>query len=173
MPAHDILTLQFGHYANAVGAAFWATQNEGMGPTYFAPDGSHELDHSVLFHESASDAHPRVLMFDARDSAGLLRASGKSGGPTVRTWADGMNVRLRPGSCVALGGRSATGDAIGAAAATGLSAASDFAAFSAGRGLMHEDLLEPARRWLEESDGLQGVQVVVDVDSGWGGLASM
>lgn len=88
---------------------------------------------------------------------------------TVQTWGDYLVARYHPRSMVGIGGRTAYGDYSGSRDARDVAQdGSSFQAFSQGSALVHEDLYDPARQMLEETDGIQGIQSIVDVDSGFG-----
>jgi hypothetical protein len=63
------------------------------------------------------------------------------------------------------------GDALGSSDAGSLSSGARFDAFTYGGALMNEELQDRARAYLEACDHLQGIQAVVDIDSGFGSLA--
>ena len=88
----------------------------------------------------------------------------------VQSWGDFCKASLNPRGLVGVGGRSAVGDGVclgGAGLRSGLAA---FDAFSDGSGLADEACLDKLRWALEACDTLEGVQAVVDIDSGWGGF---
>lgn len=235
----EIITLQFGPYANHIGAHFWNFQDELFSPSFQTAGGGTELDADVLYRTteagglhsgSVASYTPRLLVFDARNSAGIAQASAawipdaptgggageteggrgalsrrppnrqhafqrylrelesgavvagqgegygfdleaSSGGGGPLSWGDYLKALYHPHSLVQLGGRTATGEQLGTDAAAGITEDVPFDAFTMGHGLSNEPLLDAFRRLLEECDRPQGVQAVVDVDAGWGGLA--
>ena len=227
--ARELITLQFGPYANHVGAHFWNAQDELLSPAYATAGGAAELDAGALYCVTEGGGRvgaaprytPRVLVFDARNSAGLAQAAAAwlpdagagadAGGqpPAARrppprqhafqrylrelesgavvaaagcdpggllehgvsSWGDFTKALLHPRSLVGLGSRSATGEQLGGEAAASLTTDSAFDAFTMGHGLANEALLDCFRHALEGCDRPQGVQAVVDVCAGWGGLA--
>ena len=180
----ELLTLTFGSCSNGIGAHFWNLQNELLSLSYGSEeDEAPEVNHAALLHGFASGrVHPRAVVYDVRDSVGLARAAaaarGQHGKDDQRncargsaSWGDVLQPTLLSRSLVPVGGRSAAGDTFGSAAADGLSEAAAFDAFSLGRIAYADSLFEPVRAWLEECDGVQGVQAAADIDSGWGGVA--
>jgi hypothetical protein len=117
-------------------------------------------------------------------NAGAGGGSGDDGGSAepsfdveslVTCWGDYLKAQYHPRSAIAVGGRSAFGDAYGTSESSSLAGGSGspsfFDAFSYGSQFVNETLQDAARGLLEESDSLQGFQAVVDIDSGFGGLA--
>ena len=89
----------------------------------------------------------------------------------VQTWGDFCKASLNPRGLVGVGGRSSSGDAVCSAAGAGLrSGLAAFDAFSDGSGLVDEACRDRLSWALEACDSLQGIQAVVDIDSGWGGF---
>ena len=91
--SREIITLQFGNYANFAGAHFWNFQDEcignhghGLGEADGDDDssgggGGPEIDHPALYRGGQTEhgdqtLTPRVLLFDARSSLGPLRSGG-------------------------------------------------------------------------------------------------
>ena len=79
MARPSVITLQFGGYANYIGAHFWNFQDELAGPAYTQADGWREISHDALYRagEDASGRAaytPHLLLFDVAGSEGLSRA---------------------------------------------------------------------------------------------------
>ncbi|EFA05270.1 protein misato [Tribolium castaneum] len=77
MSAHEILTLQFGHYSNYVGAHWWNVQEAG-----FRYDSPSEINHDVLFREGVTLKNevtftPRLLLVDLKGSLKTLPQEGE------------------------------------------------------------------------------------------------
>ena len=108
----------------------------------------------------------------AADASSSLPSESDPESAGVCSWGDYLKALLPPASLVPLGGRSSTGEQLGSAAAGDITGDTPFDAFTLGGGLANEALLDVLRRSLEACDRLQGLQALVDVDSGWGGLAA-
>lgn len=91
----------------------------------------------------------------------------------VTCWSDYLKAQYHAKSLLGIGGRNATGDYYGTSDANILSSGTaSFAPFSFGSQFSSESLYDAARCLLEETDNLQGIQTIVDIDSGFGGLAN-
>jgi hypothetical protein len=80
---NEIITLQFGHYANFVGSHYWNIQdelisrNEALVNAGKRPEiGTDDLFRTGITQEGIETYTPRVLIFDARGSLGALRRGG-------------------------------------------------------------------------------------------------
>ncbi|KAH1014571.1 protein misato [Dendroctonus ponderosae] len=78
MVSKEILTLQFGHYANFVGTHWWNIQESSFQYDSAAPS---EIDHNVLFREGITPAGqvtftPRLLLVDLKNSLKTLPIQG-------------------------------------------------------------------------------------------------
>ncbi|EGD73510.1 hypothetical protein PTSG_05214 [Salpingoeca rosetta] len=77
----EVITLQFGNYANHVGAHFWNLQDAMIDYTGQEPESEDPISHDVLFRcgETPSGAPtytPRLLLYDLRDSTSALSQEG-------------------------------------------------------------------------------------------------
>lgn len=73
----EIITLQFGHYANFIGTHFWNIQDESL----LTQDDDHQYSADVLYNcgvtsKGIETYTPRLLLFDLKGSWGNLRKSG-------------------------------------------------------------------------------------------------
>ncbi|CAK1550954.1 unnamed protein product [Leptosia nina] len=78
MTTREILTLQFGHYSNYVGAHFWNIQEQSFDYTGTVKS---EVNHDILYREGQSSKGevtytPRLLLADLKGSLKTLPASG-------------------------------------------------------------------------------------------------
>lgn len=164
----EIVTLQFGGSANAVANRFWGLQADQL---LASGGGPAEVDHSVLHRRSSSVSvgrgssscsakpplfrpdscpvtqgwRPRTLVFD--DRAGVAKIRGRNGTEDSESRYDARDV-------VAVGNSHEAGAVS--------SWASDGSAFTAGRSLVTEDLLDHFRGVLEACDAVTGIQVRQD-----------
>ena len=79
MAGHELLTLQFGHYANFVGTHFWNLQEQQFSYQASEAQSKDGINHDVLFREGLNDAGqttftPRLIAYDKQ---GSLRALSK------------------------------------------------------------------------------------------------
>lgn len=93
-PRSSVITLQFGGYANYVGAHFWNFQDELAGAAYTQPDGWREVSHDVLYRAGQDSGGraaytPHLLLFDVAGSDGLCRARRGASGLTMARLALG------------------------------------------------------------------------------------
>lgn len=120
---------------------------------------------------SASPWSRYLSSLDAPEGGdGSAGVSGRPDSSTVACWGDVLKARYAPSSLLALGGRTSTGDVIGPPEGSCLSSSSAFDAFTMGGDFMCEPMTDRFRGMLEGTDSLQGVQAIIDVDSGFGGL---
>jgi hypothetical protein len=90
---------------------------------------------------------------------------------TVTHWGDFLKAQYCSKSLIPLGGRSSTGEQFGSEKASSLSMTSSFDAFPDGFGMLNDAIEDSFRGQLEACDGVQGLQIISDVNSGFGGLA--
>ncbi|KAG0021799.1 mtDNA inheritance, partitioning of the mitochondrial organelle [Entomortierella chlamydospora] len=154
---HEIVTLQFGHFANFVGAHYWNTQDAHF--NYEQPADDEEITPELINHDclyrigmtsklAAEEEEDNVAMND------------------VKTWSDFSRVYFHPKSMVTMSGYQLNSEFM------------PFDVFSYGRAAFietekeKESYDENLRLFMEECDQLQGFQVLVDVLDGWGGFAT-
>eukprot|EP00743_Colponemidia_sp_Colp-15_P008505 GILK01009252.1.p1 GENE.GILK01009252.1~~GILK01009252.1.p1 ORF type:complete len:562 (-),score=82.47 GILK01009252.1:61-1746(-) len=221
----EILTLQFGTYANYVGSHFWNLQDELFNPMYMNQE-SPEIAQDILFRFTDTQhgpvCHPRVVMFETKGGMGSVTASSlnpvdreapfdhwrgrvqrveadtvpkskyleylddqeeQQGQPapassaqpeapalpdfalddTVQYWTDYAKYRLHPRNVVELPGIHHD--------------LTPFDLFPHGGSLfdsasMDDTMLENVRWMLEECENISGVHAIVDIDSGFSGVAA-
>ena len=134
----EIVTLQFGKAANAVGERLWKLQVDQL-----CSSGPNEVDPSTLLrHSKAAGWHPRALIFD--DRAGVSGLVARTSSRTERS-----SLRYDPRSVVSVGNSHETG----------ASWAADGSAFSTGRDMVTEERMDHFRGLLEACDAVTGLQV--------------
>jgi len=79
MSTREIVTLQFGDYANYVGTHFWNLQESSF--CYSSNGTISELDPDVMFREGKTTFEittftPRLILVDVKESLGSLPACG-------------------------------------------------------------------------------------------------
>ncbi|CAE6950206.1 MSTO1, partial [Symbiodinium natans] len=73
----EVITLQFGHFANHVGAHYWNLQDEAAAQEESAGDDEEGLiDHTRLFHAAESHGQlswrPRAMVVDRAGALGAV-----------------------------------------------------------------------------------------------------
>ncbi|XP_044261356.1 protein misato [Tribolium madens] len=98
MSSHEILTLQFGHYSNYVGAHWWNLQEAGFS---YDPDAPSEINHDVLFREGVTLKNevtftPRLLLVDLKGSLRALPVEGELYSLPSQSATDTIEVIAEP-----------------------------------------------------------------------------
>eukprot|EP00887_Chlorella_sp_A99_P006240 scaffold3.g6240.t1 len=104
----EVLTLQFGSYANYVGAHYWNFQDEvlGLQETEAGGAAAGQLDSGVLYRQGETPSGqptytPRLVLFDLSGSLGGASGAGSlyqepPGPPVVATWRGRHEVHRAP-----------------------------------------------------------------------------
>ncbi|KAL3285700.1 hypothetical protein HHI36_000231 [Cryptolaemus montrouzieri] len=211
----DILTIQFGHYANCVGTHWWNIQEKSFN---YSKNEVQDINHDVLYREGVNEKGqvtftPRLLLVDLKGSLGALPENSQLYGDViepseaqveweparvdikeenklqknkfqqdledegnsqsvaeynlendVKVWSDFLYARFHPRTLNIIKEYQHGNDSL-------------FSIYPMGGDLwkseqFNEDFVDKIRNYVEESDFLQGFQVLLDSTDGFSGLST-